>query len=951
MSLSNQAIYSCPRIGLSLHSTLSTSKVGFFPVASNPVIDLGEDDEPDMVRAMIKFMYGGRYIDYSRLPSESVVEAMVEMFILADKYDVERLRVSVCNHFTRAMDVAFSDVGKNITHQHRFITSIVPRICGPSALQLADQTLRQSILDLCKVHWSTLLLDPDFCTLYGTGQLFDGDHALEFGRHLQLLLDNSDKKVRLEFWCPVPESCIEESFEAFYDLRITYGSGQTFFTHKILVSIHSVYLNDMLGQSLDCHCIALDREDDPNLITTMLHEIHDPDYLVKPHDWAAYNADMCALTQKYGLEDSNFRHRFVFLDTMNKEKRKSSYPLAVALVCGPDSSEYADTKLPEQVSSGVSTMKSDAGLAAQFFDNEKYSDVIIKFGERQVRAHKVILAQQSGYFAAAFFGLFQVASNPVVDLGDEDDPALLTNVIKYLYWHGPIHDYDKDPDRLSMDQLVDVYLLADKYDIQGLRRRMAAEYYRMASNDLRKLRQNSSYRSIFVEHIARICGPSCFQLADDTLQVLVRHLYQLNISLLFKNEIFLQHYIKGELFDKEHAAAFGIQLGKSLLRFQNKTHEEADRLSKSWESNLIGNLAMQRNTKNFFNDQRFSDVRITYGIGQILMAHKVVLASHSHEFQTMLACSPEKVEIDLRNEPSSTAVTTFIKDMYVSEFPDPDIKRDPSVFAELVLLSNKHGRKDVTDTYLRRFEDAMWQEPFLDRYILDYVIIVVLAILFLAIDKIDGFRQHFALQNYTLQYPYAVHERVPAGICYIIVVICPAIIICFWTLVIDGLFAHSQPTDAEGTGRRLGRYRLVDRLWELNCGILGLALSEGTAFVITGTLKNTVGSFAGLFYLSLYLAAKLHIWDSRGEVWKIFVVIIPSLGATLIAASRIMDARHHPFDVIVGSLLGIACAWLSYRQYFPPVTETWRKGRAYPIRTWGQETAPPPAAMSTAYEP
>lgn len=74
----------------------------------------------------------------------------------------------------------------------------------------------------------------------------------------------------------------------------------------------------------------------------------------------------------------------------------------------------------------------------------------------------------------------------------------------------------------------------------------------------------------------------------------------------------------------------------------------------------------------------------------------------------------------------------------------------------------------------------------------------------------------------------------PAGICYIIVVICPAIIICFWTLVIDGLFAHSQPTDAEGTGRRLGRYRLVDRLWELNCGILGLALSEGTAFVITG---------------------------------------------------------------------------------------------------------------------
>lgn len=79
-----------------------------------------------------------------------------------------------------------------------------------------------------------------------------------------------------------------------------------------------------------------------------------------------------------------------------------------------------------------------------------------------------------------------------------------------------------------------------------------------------------------------------------------------------------------------------------------------------------------------------------------------------------------------------------------------------------------------------------------------------------------------------------MHERVPAGVCYVIVVMCPAAIICFWTLVVDGLFGHSQPTDSEGTGRRIGRYRLVDRLWELNCGILGLALSEGTAFVITG---------------------------------------------------------------------------------------------------------------------
>lgn len=51
-----------------------------------------------------------------------------------------------------------------------------------------------------------------------------------------------------------------------------------------------------------------------------------------------------------------------------------------------------------------------------------------------------------------------------------------------------------------------------------------------------------------------------------------------------------------------------------------------------------------------------------------------------------------------------------------------------------------------------------------------------------------------------------------------------------------------------------------------------------------------------------------------------------------------MDARHHPFDVITGGILGFVVAWASYRQYFPPLTETWKKGRAHPMRTWGTDS-------------
>lgn len=39
----------------------------------------------------------------------------------------------------------------------------------------------------------------------------------------------------------------------------------------------------------------------------------------------------------------------------------------------------------------------------------------------------------------------------------------------------------------------------------------------------------------------------------------------------------------------------------------------------------------------------------------------------------------------------------------------------------------------------------------------------------------------------------------------------------------------------------MGPYRLKDRLWELNCGILGLLLSQALAFVITQALKTACG--------------------------------------------------------------------------------------------------------------
>jgi diacylglycerol diphosphate phosphatase/phosphatidate phosphatase len=95
---------------------------------------------------------------------------------------------------------------------------------------------------------------------------------------------------------------------------------------------------------------------------------------------------------------------------------------------------------------------------------------------------------------------------------------------------------------------------------------------------------------------------------------------------------------------------------------------------------------------------------------------------------------------------------------------------------------------------------------------------------------------------------------------------------------------------------------------------------------------HSATSFAGLFYFATFASAKLHVFDNQHNVWKVFFVLIPILGASLITGSRIMDARHHPFDVLAGATIGLVVALLSYRQYFPSPMDSRKRGRAYPMR-------------------
>jgi diacylglycerol diphosphate phosphatase/phosphatidate phosphatase len=88
-------------------------------------------------------------------------------------------------------------------------------------------------------------------------------------------------------------------------------------------------------------------------------------------------------------------------------------------------------------------------------------------------------------------------------------------------------------------------------------------------------------------------------------------------------------------------------------------------------------------------------------------------------------------------------------------------------------------------------------------------------------------------------------------------------------------------------------------------------------------------AFAGLGFLSLFLAGQLHALRPRTDLARGLLALAPLLGAALIAISRCEDYRHDVYDVTIGSILGFLVAHFSYRRYYPALRSS-RCDRPYP---------------------
>ncbi|PWY89623.1 diacylglycerol pyrophosphate phosphatase [Aspergillus sclerotioniger CBS 115572] len=282
-------------------------------------------------------------------------------------------------------------------------------------------------------------------------------------------------------------------------------------------------------------------------------------------------------------------------------------------------------------------------------------------------------------------------------------------------------------------------------------------------------------------------------------------------------------------------------------------------------------------------------------------------------------------------------------------------------------------------------------------YVLDWVFIILLAIIGAILYKITGSEHAFSLDDASISYPLKT-DTVSIVIVGIIACAVPAILIVLICLLTPGPWSR--------------------RLWEWHAGWLGLALSLAGAFFLTSGLKDVVGkprpdllarcqpdmtnitayavgglglqreespilvtsaicqnadsaiikagfaafpsghssfSWAGLLYLSLWLGAKFSVSipirsmfsvggptkssHNRASavaappLYLLVLIAVPVGGAFYICASRYMDYMHAGWDILGGSLIGIGFAILGFLWYHAPA------GQGYGGWAWGARSS------------
>ncbi|ODV66096.1 acid phosphatase/Vanadium-dependent haloperoxidase [Hyphopichia burtonii NRRL Y-1933] len=250
--------------------------------------------------------------------------------------------------------------------------------------------------------------------------------------------------------------------------------------------------------------------------------------------------------------------------------------------------------------------------------------------------------------------------------------------------------------------------------------------------------------------------------------------------------------------------------------------------------------------------------------------------------------------------------------------------------------------------------------PLFRKFAIDWISgLGLLVYFFLVAEKARPFQRQFKLNDYTIQHPFAYHERVTGVECILLALLIPLGVIT--GVIFTRLLKQKNLNNPDQVNKSLHL---------LQISVLGLLLSLSINGVFTDILKNWIArprpdflqrcgapsdtdpdifvdasictaplgeailldgmrstpsghssiSFSGLLYLSLWLLGQFKLFHpidlKNHSIYRYLLAFLPILLCFYVALSRVQDYRHHFSDIILGSIIGIFFANLIYHKYF-----------------------------------
>lgn len=143
------------------------------------VIDIGNDDDPAAVTAMLRFFYDGTY-RLDGLDSNSI-DKHLTMYRLADLYDSRDLRKEASRQLIDQFGqgrYGCSDPDQYCLADH--IVQSIQQIIGPSADMFADNSIQEDVFKFIVEHANSLYKNKLFQELFGEGTMFSESFSRRF---------------------------------------------------------------------------------------------------------------------------------------------------------------------------------------------------------------------------------------------------------------------------------------------------------------------------------------------------------------------------------------------------------------------------------------------------------------------------------------------------------------------------------------------------------------------------------------------------------------------------------------------------------------------------------------------------------------------------------------------------------------------------------------------------